>query len=619
MNSIVIVNKDKKLTSNETQTESFFLNSHQQLLLEQLTHSLNARQIDWMSGYFAGKAAGTVQLKKEPLASNQFSNIQFDAETASKPKLSILYGSRTGNGAQIAKKAQKRAEGSGFAVTLIDLNDYKANSIKQETNILLIVSTHGEGVPPTAAEDLYNYLHGKKASSLAQLQYSVLALGDSSYVYFCKVGKDFDVKLEELGAKRIYERTDCDVDFEDDADAWIEASIAAFAKQTDAKSSPAKKEKTNTNTVVTYNKKNPWEAPILEKIQLNGSGSEKETYHLELSLEGSGLVYEPGDSVGIFLANSQRLVDEFLSISGLFSKDIVEFDSQKTTLGDALLHSFELSTISIDTLKRFNVLAQSDKLQKAIDNPDYFKELSYGHDIVDLLAEFPIDISSQQVVEVLRRLQPRLYSISSSQKAHPDEVHITVSAVRYTNSRYKEGACSTFLADRITDDSTIKIFIEKNPEFRLPVNKEKAIIMIGPGTGVAPFRSFVEERAETGATGKNWLIFGDRHFATDFLYQTEWQDFVKKGKLSKLSVAFSRDTNQKIYVQHKMLEHSKELYAWIKDGAHFYVCGDMKHMWNDVNRTLLQVLQQEGKFNEEEAEEYLRDMKKQKRYQVDVY
>ena len=616
MKSILLVQKDKKVEQNQ----SFLLSQEQQQLVDTLSQSLNTRQLDWLSGYFAGKASvGSTNQQVVAQPQNMFTNLTFDSETASKPKLTILYGSRTGNGASVAKKAQKRAEEQGFNVSLIDMNDYKPVQIKNETNLLLISSTHGEGVPPTSAEDLYLFLHGKKASKVPQLNFSVLALGDSSYVYFCKVGKDFDEKLEELGGKRIYPRTDCDIDFEDAADAWIEGSLLAFGSLTNAKPQAKKEEKKDTKSAIVYNKKNPWEAPILEKIQLNGRGSEKETYHLELSLEGSGLTYEPGDAVGIFLANSQRLVDEFLSISGLFNNDNVEFDSQKTTLGDALLHYFELSTISLDALRRYNEFAQNDVFQKSIDNPEVFKEFAYGRDIVDLLYEFPISISSQDVVKILRRLQPRLYSISSSLKAHPNEVHITVSAVRYTNSRYKEGACSTFLADRITDDSSIKIFIEKNPEFRIPTKSETPIIMVGPGTGVAPFRSFLEERIETNAKGKNWLFYGDQHFATDFLYQTEWIDSKKKGKLTNLSVAFSRDSDKKVFVQHKMLEHSKELYTWLQEGSHFYVCGDMKKMWADVNKTLIYILQKEGNLDQEQAEEYLQTMKKQKRYQVDVY
>ena len=616
MKSILLVNKDIKAD----QPQSVLLTNEQQQLVDTLSQSLNTRQLDWLSGYFAGKASvGSTNQQVVAQTQNQFTNLRFDSETASKPTLTILYGSRTGNGESVAKKAQKRAEANGFAVSLIDMNDYKPTQLKNEKNLLLITSTHGEGVPPTSAEDVYFFLHGKKASKLPQLNFSVLALGDSSYVYFCKVGKDFDQKLEELGGNRVYPRTDCDIDFEDAADVWIEGALAAFGTLTNAKPQAKTTVEKPTSSALVYNKKNPWEAQILEKIQLNGRGSEKETYHLELSLEGSGLTYEPGDAVGIFLANSQRLVDEFLSISGLFVNDSVEFDSHQTTLGDALLHYFELSSISLDALRRFNELAHNESIQKAIDNPEVFKEFAYGRDIVDLLCEYPLSLTSQDVVIILRRLQPRLYSISSSQLAHPDEVHITVSAVRYTNSRYKEGACSTFLADRITDDSTIKLFIEKNPEFRIPVKGETPIIMVGPGTGVAPFRSFLEQRVEKNAKGKNWLFYGDQHFATDFLYQTEWLDYKKKDKLTNLSVAFSRDSVKKVYVQHKMLEHSKELYAWLEEGSHFYVCGDMKKMWNDVNKTLIYILQKEGNLDQEQAEEYLLTMKKQKRYQVDVY
>jgi len=318
----------------------------------------------------------------------------------------------------------------------------------------------------------------------------------------------------------------------------------------------------------------------------------------------------------VFSVNPEKLVNELLDVVRISPEYVIETGS---TFKEALTRNYEISLLTSDVVSKYNLFAKNGDLDELLQNIENLKDFLYGHDLIDLLTTYPTEIKATDLLSCLKKLQPRLYSISSSSTAHPDEVHLTVSALRYSSGRKKQGICSTYLTDIIGYDDTILIYIEKNPEFRLPENHDTPVIMIGPGTGIAPFRAFLEEREATGSKGKNWLFFGDRHFTTDFLYQTELQAFHKKGLLTNLNVAFSRDTEQKIYVQHKMQEHAKELFAWLEEGAHFYVCGDMKHMWHDVNKTLLEIIRQEGNLNAEKAEEYMRALKKSKRYQVDVY
>jgi len=500
------------------------------------------------------------------------------------------------------------------------MNEYQASKLKEEKNLLVIVSTHGEGEPPIAAEDFYNYLHGKKAPKLEGMRYSVLAMGDKSYVHFCKVGKDIDEKLVLLGAERIYPRTDCDIDFFTDADNWVQGVLAKISVNGHSNGSvQLNGHATKVDVQPQYNKQNPFKAKLLERIKLNGRGSEKETFHYELSLEGSGIDYKPGDSLGVYGVNSAKSVDELITSLHLSASEKVSVGNETKELKEALTHDFEISALSPEVVSNYNKYAKITTLTDLLADPDKLKEYLYGRDVIDLFQEYPYELSPNDLAGVLRKLHPRLYSISSSLQAHPDEAHLTIAAVRYNNGRYKEGVCSTFLADRVGEDEYVRVYHEKNPEFKLPVNTDAPVIMVGPGTGIAPFRAFLEERTATNSKGKNWLFFGDRHFTTDFIYQTELLNYKKKGLLTNLNVAFSRDSDKKVYVQHKMLENSKELYKWLEEGAYFYVCGDMQNMWKDVNKTLIDIVGKEGNKNTEEAEEYVQQLRKQRRYLTDVY
>lgn len=603
------------------------INKDQKQIVENLFQSFNNAQLTWLAGYLTGiSLPDSLKIAAPEQSPGINHNLPSVSKEIEKIELTIIYGSRTGNGAGIAKKLKAKAEQDGFNVHIYDTNDYAINKLKNEKNILVIVSTHGDGVPPSAAEEFYNFLFGKRAPELPNTNFSVLALGDSSYKKFCKAGRDIDSRLEALGAKRIFPRTDCDVEFETPSDAWIEGTLAEFRKKySSSVSSPGN---VSPDPVISeihqeqsvFNRKKPFRARLLDKILLNGKGSQKETWHYEISLEGSNLSYQPGDALGVYPVNPPSVVTELLNILGVSGSDRVLFENENMTLEILFSKKLEIANLTAKVLELYNETARNEALTDLLKNPEKTEEYIYGRDVVDLLQDYPAEnITVEFLTKILRKLQPRLYSISSSPLAHPGEVHITVASVRYTQNRYKEGVCSTFLADRLGEEEYFEIFIEKNPDFRLPENGETPVIMVGPGTGVAPFRAFLEHRDFNGDSGKNWLFFGDQRFTTDFLYQTEWQSLQRKGVLQKLNVAFSRDEAAKIYVQHKMLENQKELYEWLKNGAHFYVCGDMKKMWNDVHNTLLEIISTEGGISKDKAEEYLREMKKAKRYQTDVY
>ncbi|MDR7077503.1 sulfite reductase (NADPH) flavoprotein alpha-component [Neobacillus niacini] len=586
-------------------------NQEQAELLNRLLPTFTESQKVWLSGYLAGAASPLDSVLRAP---NQ-------EGTASK-EVTILYGSQTGNAQGLAKKASKSLENKGFQVTVSSMNDFKPNNIKKVKNLLILVSTHGEGDPPDNAITFHEFIHGKRAPKIDELNFSVLSLGDSSYEFFCQTGKQFDARLEELGGTRLYPRFDCDLDYDEPAAEWLAGVISSLGE---AKSgSPALTQAAATQTVEsTYSRTNPFRAEVLDNINLNGRGSNKETRHLELSLEGSGLSFQPGDSLGIYPENDLTLVDQLLEELKWNPEESVTINKQGDVLSlkDALTTYYEITTLTKPLLEKAAKLSANNDLQELANNSESLKAYLEGRDLLDVVREFgPWNSSPQEFVSILRKMPARLYSIASSLSANPDEVHLTIGAVRYhANGRDRKGVCSIFAADRLQSGDSVPIYIQHNENFKLPANPETPIIMVGPGTGVAPFRSFIQEREESGAEGKSWMFFGDQHFVTDFLYQTEWQKWLKDGVLTKMDVAFSRDTAEKVYVQHRMLEQSKELFEWLQEGAHVYICGDEKHMAHDVHQTLIQIVEQEGSLSREDAEAYLADMQQQKRYQRDVY
>ncbi|MDM5298320.1 assimilatory sulfite reductase (NADPH) flavoprotein subunit [Bacillus pumilus] len=587
-------------------------------LLNQLLPTLTDQQKIWLTGYLSAQAA---------LAGSGATNQVPSAEAPAQPiiqDVTVIYGSQTGNSEGLAKKTAQHLEEKGFQVTLSSMTDFKPNSLKKINNLLIIVSTHGEGDPPDNALSFHEYVHGRRAPKLDHLNFSVLSLGDSSYEFFCQTGKEFDERLKELGGTRLFDRVDCDLDYDEPFSDWLQGVTLSLGEGQTA-SIPQGTTGEVSETVSEYSRTNPFYAEVLENLNLNGRGSNKETRHLELSLEGSGLVYEPGDSLGIYPANDPELVKELIQTCGWDEEDAVTVHKNGETLPlkEALTSHFEITVLTKPLLQKIASFSKHEGIQALLEegNEEKLKEYLAGRDLLDVARDFgPFEGSASDFTSILRKIPVRLYSIASSLKANEEEVHLTIGAVRYdAHGRARQGVCSILCAERLQPGDTLPVYIQHNQNFKLPQDADAPIIMVGPGTGIAPFRSFMQEREEIGASGKSWLFFGDQHFVTDFLYQTEWQKWLKDGVLTKMDVAFSRDTEEKVYVQHKMKKNSKELFEWLEQGAYVYICGDEKHMAHDVHRTLLSIIQEEGAMSKEKAESYLANLQQQKRYQRDVY
>lgn len=573
-----------------------------QQLAQQLASGLPADQAAWLSGFFAG-----IGYSGSPAAI---------APSVAKQEMTILYGSESGNAEALSGTIQKAAGKQGFKTKVVNMADAKAAALAKAENLLVVVSTWGEGDPPDSATAYHEEFMSDAMPQLPNLKYSVCALGDTSYEHFCKIGKDFDERLSKLGGERVFDRVDCDVDYEDAFDGWLKGALGAFPQAGAVADIPASVEIPGS---VVYDKKNPYEAEILEKIVLNGTGSIKETLHVEISLEGSGLTYEPGDSLGIYPENRDADVEAVLAAAGLKANEKLG----DKTLAEALKTDFDITSLSPAIALKYNKIVEDKKLQALLDEKDKaeLKDWIWGRQLVDLLETYPHKSwTAESFTGILRGLTPRLYSIASSLKAHPDEVHLTIAAVRYhTHGRDRVGVCSTFVADEIAIGDTAKVFFHSNKNFRLPEDDSTPVIMVGPGTGIAPFRAFIEERAASEAKGKSWLFFGDQHFSYDFLYQLEWLDYLEDGNLTELTTAFSRDQKEKIYVQHRLAERGAEIWKWLEEGAYFYVCGDATKMAKDVHQALMDIAVEHGGKSPEEAKEWLGALRKEKRYQRDVY
>ncbi|ARV46572.1 assimilatory sulfite reductase (NADPH) flavoprotein subunit [Bacillus inaquosorum] len=593
-------------------------NQEQAELLNRLLPTLTESQKIWLSGYLSAQSVSAQETAGAPAA------VSAAAAPAVSKEVTVLYGSQTGNAQGLAENAGKQLEQRGFQVTVSSMSDFKPNQLKKVNNLLIVVSTHGEGEPPDNALSFHEFLHGRRAPKLEDLRFSVLALGDSSYEFFCQTGKEFDQRLEELGGKRISPRVDCDLDYDEPAAEWLESVFKGLSEAGGGSAAPAPAAAPQTGES-SYSRTNPFRAEVLENLNLNGRGSNKETRHVELSLEGSGLTYEPGDSLGVYPENDPELVELLLKEMNWDPEEIVTLNKQGDVrpLKEALISYYEITVLTKPLLEQAAQLTGSNELRELLapGNEGNVKAYIEGRDLLDLIRDYgPFSVSAQEFVSILRKMPARLYSIASSLSANPDEVHLTIGAVRYdAHGRERKGVCSILCAERLQPGDTLPVYVQHNQNFKLPKDPETPIIMVGPGTGVAPFRSFMQEREETGAEGKAWMFFGDQHFVTDFLYQTEWQNWLKDGVLTKMDVAFSRDTEEKVYVQHRMLEQSAEVFEWLQEGAAVYICGDEKHMAHDVHNTLLEIIEKEGNMSREEAEAYLADMQQQKRYQRDVY
>lgn len=585
------------------------LSDEQQRQLNQVLSTLNTQQLAWVSGYLYGLSQAGVQ----PVAAA-------GAEAAAPGgSLTILYGSQTGNAKGVASAIKAQAEARGLPVTLTSMADYKPKQLKKETHLLVVVSTYGEGEPPESAVDLFEQLKKGKVGKLDGLRFAVLGLGDSSYEFFCQTGKDFDGFLSKAGGERIYELASLDVDYQDAAKAWGEQAVTAVAVTLSAGTATASVAGSVQAAVghSQYHKENPFPARLSVNQKITGRDSTKDIRHIEIYLEESGITYQPGDALGIWFDNDADLVGEVLALAGLTGDEATPHGNLK----DALTRHYELTRLHGGFITGLAEIAGNAALKDLAGDKAQVNALVASAQVVDVLKRFPASLSADQLIALLRPLTPRLYSIASAQSEVEEEVHLTVGVVRYPqeDGTVRSGGASSYLADRLAEDAEVRVFVEHNDNFRLPQNPDTPVIMVGPGTGIAPFRAFMQEREAQGAEGKNWLFFGNPHFTQDFLYQVEWQRYVKSGLLSKISLAFSRDQGHKIYVQDRLREAGLELYQWLEAGAHFYVCGDANHMAKDVQEALLDVIAEHGHKSREEAEEYLSELRRAKRYQRDVY
>ncbi|MFM5146450.1 assimilatory sulfite reductase (NADPH) flavoprotein subunit [Aeromonas rivipollensis] len=584
------------------------LSDEQQRQLNQVLSTLNTQQLAWVSGYLYGLSQSGVQ-----------SVVTSAAVAAPGGSLTILYGSQTGNAKGVASAIQAQAKARGLPVTLTSMADYKPKQLKKESHLLVIVSTYGEGEPPESAVDLFEQLKKGKIGKLEGLKFAVLGLGDSSYEFFCQTGKDFDDFLSKAGAERIHELASLDVDYQDAAKAWGEQAVNAVAATLSAGAATASVAGSVQQAVghSQYHKENPFPAKLSVNQKITGRDSTKDIRHIEINLEESGITYQPGDALGIWFDNDADLVGEVLALTCLSGDET----TAQGPLRAALTRHFELTRLHGGFITGLADISDNAALKDLAGDKAQVNALVASAQVVDVLKRFPSSLNADQLVKLLRPLTPRLYSIASAQSEVEEEVHLTVGVVRYPqeDGTVRSGGASSYLADRLAEDAEVRVFVEHNDNFRLPANPDTPVIMVGPGTGIAPFRAFMQEREAQGAEGKNWLIFGNPHFTQDFLYQVEWQRYVKSGLLSKISLAFSRDQANKIYVQDRLREAGLELYQWLEAGAHFYVCGDANHMAKDVQEALLDVISDHGHKSREEAEEYLSELRRAKRYQRDVY
>jgi sulfite reductase (NADPH) flavoprotein alpha-component len=587
--------------------------------LNQITQAitgLNANQLTWMSGYMAGMAA----LQDPALAAPQ----QISAVAAAEPvgNLTIIYGSQTGNAKGIAVAYQAKASAAGIPAKVVSMADYKPRQIKNETHIAIVVSTHGEGEAPDDAVELHEFLGSKKAPKLPNLKYAVLGLGDTSYEFFCQTAKDFDTRLATLGATAVVERVDCDVDYDSAAAKWQDDILAKIKDDLTAKTTqvPVAAAANTASVASIYSKKNPFSGTLLASQKITGRDSVKDIRHIEISLEDSGIQYQAGDALGVYFLNDADIVARVIGAYGLDASATVTVAGNSMSLNDALTEKCELTLAYPTFIKGLADTTNDAALVALLADKAALREYLVPRQIVDIAIDYPVAITAQQLVDACRPLTARLYSIASSQAEVEDEVHLTVALVEYDAHGFThQGGASGYLSKRLEEGAAVKVYVENNDNFRLPTDPNTPVIMVGPGTGIAPFRAFMQERDAQDAQGNNWLFFGNPNFTQDFLYQTEWQGYVKSGLLSKVSLAFSRDQAEKIYVQHRLVEQGAEVYKWLEQGAHFYVCGDANHMAKDVEQALLDIYQTHGKQTADEAKKSLLALRKAKRYQKDVY
>jgi len=589
------------------------LDAERLALLARLTTGLSPAALYWIAAYSAGQAA-RLQEAPAPVAEPT-------------ERLSIVYGSQTGNARRVAEQLAARAEAAGLPVRLLRAGAYPVRELAQERYLVVVISSQGDGEPPDDAIGFFEFIAGKRAPRLAQTKFAVLGLGDSSYPKYCAVSRLLDARLAELGGTRFAELGEADVDFEQVSANWSERALETAREALSASTTPLRQASVlhaicSLPAHPSYTREKPFPAAVLENQRIVSRDSERDVRHIELSLEGSGLRYEVGDALGVWPENSPRLVQQWLTLLKLDGSSEIEHDGRRLPLSRWLSHERELTRLTRSLVVAQAAASGNGELSRLLqpEHKEDFAALLTSHQPIDLLRQFPARWEPSQLIAALRPMTPRLYSIASSpERVGQDEVHLTVAVVEYTaHGSAHEGAASAFLA-AAGDDVRVPVFIESNERFRLPADGSRDVIMIGPGTGVAPFRAFVQQRQATAASGRNWLFFGSRHFQQDFLYQLEWQEALGSGALSRLDLAFSRDSTQKIYVQHRLRERGRELYAWLREGAHLYVCGDSAHMARDVHEALLDIIATHGGRSAEDAGAWLSELMQQGRYARDVY
>ncbi|MEL0552716.1 MULTISPECIES: NADPH-dependent assimilatory sulfite reductase flavoprotein subunit [Enterobacteriaceae] len=587
------------------------LNPEQMARLQAATTDFTPTQLAWVSGYFWGV-----------LNQQSGAAVAVPAQAAEAPSITLISASQTGNARRVAEALRDDLQAAQLNVKLVNAGDYKFKQIASEKLLVIVTSTQGEGESPEEAVALHKFLFSKKAPALTGTAFAVFGLGDTSYEFFCQSGKDFDSRLAELGGERLLDRVDADVEYQPAAAEWrarvvevlkarapVAAPVQAVASGAvnDIHSSP-------------YTKEAPLTATLAVNQKITGRDSEKDVRHIEIDLADSGLRYQPGDALGVWYQNDPALVKELVELLWLKGDEPVSVDGKTLPLAEALEWHFELTVNTGNIVENYATLTRSESLLPLVGDKAQLQHYAATTPIVDMVRFSPAQLDAEALIALLRPLTPRLYSIASSQAEVETEVHVTVGVVRFDiEGRARAGGASSFLADRLEEDGEVRVFIEHNDNFRLPANPQTPVIMIGPGTGIAPFRAFMQQRAAEGADGKNWLFFGNPHFTEDFLYQVEWQSYVKEGVLSRIDLAWSRDQQQKVYVQDKLREQGAELWRWINDGAHIYVCGDANRMAKDVEQTLLEVIAEFGAMDAEAADEFLSELRVERRYQRDVY
>lgn len=622
---------------NQTNTP---LNEEQLALINQLLPMLTPEQQHWLSGYLLNPATTSVSDNKADIQENEAGITETETSTSTDQSVSepvsastepldvhVLYGTETGNAEEIAETFETKLKSQNLNVHLWDMDDFPRDSLPEVEHLFIICSTQGVGEPPINALDLYDYLHGDDAPQLDQVNFAVLALGDQDFPDFCQAGKDFDHILGQLGANRVADRVDCDFDYEETAEQWItnmlELLTQASSNTNEETPSVENEDVTIEEPQAPYSKSNPFQAEVLKNTILTQPEASREVRHLEISLEGYREAYEPGDSLVVIPQNDPVLVNQLIDALNWDAETPIQMNDSDSmrSLKEALTHDFEIAKLTPVLMKNAAELLGNPMLNANIQKSEWVQNYIYGKDVIDLIRDFtPVALEPNMLPQLLRKLPPREYSIASSNKINPNSVHITVRVVKYeAHRRERFGVCSVQLADRTSVGDKLPVYLKKNPNFKFPYDTETPVIMIGAGTGIAPYRAYLQERAYLNLKGEQWLIFGNQNYHHDFLYKDDLEQWLEEGVLSKLDLAFSRETENKIYVQHRIEENSAEFYKWIQAGATIYLCGNKDEMASGVHESLIKVLIKEGNMDETEAEAYLTEMIKNQRYQRDVY